>query len=113
MKSTSIFYYPTTWLWVGDDYMLLNTINFSFSKFNFVKTFQPPKAYLNFLKLFSKCTLVIIDPKAIPESDDYVLVAFTGDTNVTIKKHEADGQHQYPQVFSINLKTILFKSNDG
>lgn len=62
--------------------------------------------------VFSKDTMLIVHPKISLESNDYVLVAFTGDTQGVIKKYVAEGRHKYLYPLSPDLKTLTFDSND-
>lgn len=93
---------PTEWLrWQSNHESLDNKYAFAMQLKN--DLYQP---------VFNKGTLVIIDPKVTPESDDYVLVAFTGDANGIIKRYVAEGRHKSLHALNPDLKTIPFETDD-
>lgn len=57
-------------------------------------------------------TLVIVNPELKPESNDYVLVVFSGDSTGTIKKYVSEGRYKYLYSLNQELKTIPFEPND-
>lgn len=61
---------------------------------------------------FMKDWLIIINTDKHPESGDYVLVAFTGETTVSIKKYLSEGRNKYLESINSDFKPVLFDSHD-
>ena len=62
--------------------------------------------------IFPINTLIIINPELNPESNDFVLVVFSGDTIGVIKKYVSEGRYKYLYSLNQELKTIPFEPND-
>lgn len=54
MNKLPLFYYPSTWIWVDDDPLILESMAFVFGQHNQVKTFQSAKACLSFLETYEQ-----------------------------------------------------------
>lgn len=61
---------------------------------------------------FNNGTFIIINPTINPNSGEYILVSFTGDSTATIKKYIAEGPYKYLHPLNQDLKTIMFDEND-
>lgn len=49
MKHLPLFYYPSTWVWVDDDKLLLNTMTSSFNSMNNIRPFNSANECLKFM----------------------------------------------------------------
>ncbi|OGT51108.1 MAG: hypothetical protein A3E84_04665 [Gammaproteobacteria bacterium RIFCSPHIGHO2_12_FULL_42_13] len=57
MQSLPLFYYPTTWLWVDDDPILMNTMVGAFPATQKIRTFSSASDCLAFLKSYASATM--------------------------------------------------------
>lgn len=76
MKTLPLFYYPSKWLWVDDDPILLNTMTHVFGEKNQVEPFQSSQVCLNFLKNYKS-----------PLSQESFLKSSKGDESYGILQH--------------------------
>lgn len=49
IKGLPLFYYPTTWIYVDDDKILLKSMTMVLNEYNLIKTFQSSKLCLNYM----------------------------------------------------------------
>lgn len=61
---------------------------------------------------FANGMIVITDPIIKPESGDYVLVNFIGDSICTIKKYISEGSNKYLYPIQTEMKAVSLDKND-
>lgn len=104
MNSLPLFYYPSTWLYVDDDKLLLESMSLFFREHNFCKCFASPESYINYLSTYQS-----------PLTKYSFLNSITGDEWFGVLKHNpidfditkiaelADDPNRYNEITAIVL----------
>lgn len=99
MKALPVFYYPTTWLWIDDDSLLLSSIPHIFTEHDHIKLFQSPKECLSFLHSYQPFLTKKSFLKSIMNDENYGVLQHTPiDFDITMLANIANDPSRHNEI---------------